>query len=281
MQTSSGRPRRAAAAWAAVTIGVLAAGLAWNAAMARAQEQPPELTGDVQLGAQLYAQQCAQCHASDGRGAEIENTGRRAPPLAGVDRVTAAYVDLVMRTGRMPPAADPFDNQPREVVFGEEERAAVVAYTVRQFGLDVDLPDVAAGDPARGQEVYATNCAACHGSTGAGGVAGAGAWTPNVNQYSAVTLAEAIRVGPFQMPRFDAGQISDQEIGDIAGFLEEVRAEEGTPLGLTELNPVFASGFVALLAIALLVSLAWISSRATWFPDPEAESEEDVPGGDT
>jgi ubiquinol-cytochrome c reductase cytochrome c subunit len=264
--------KRRLISWIVLIAGLAALTAWWTARDASAQEAGQ--TGDVALGGQLYAQNCAQCHASDGRGAEVANTGRRAPALANRPEVTAAYIDLVMRTGRMPPAANPFDNQPREIAFDDEERAAIVAFTVERFGLETDIPNVPEGNAGRGQSAYATNCAACHGSTGAGGVAGGGAWTPNVARYDAVTLAEAVRVGPFQMPAFGSDQLTDQEVGDVAAFLEEVEGEAGTPLGLIELNPVFASGFVALLAIAMLVSLFWISSKPTWFPDPEAGEAE-------
>jgi ubiquinol-cytochrome c reductase cytochrome c subunit len=271
MDTASRRVYRRLGSWLVLIAAVVAVATWWAARGVSAQEA--NQIGDVELGARLYAQNCAQCHASDGRGAEVANTGRRAPALADRPQVTAAYVDLVMRTGRMPPAGNPFDNQPRDIVFNDEQRAAIVAFTVQRFGLAVDVPDVPEGNAGRGQSSYATNCAACHGSTGAGGVAGGGAWTPNVAQYDAVTLAEAIRIGPFQMPAFASDQLSDQEIGDIAAFLEEVRGEAGTPLGLIELNPVFASGFVALLALVMLLSLFWISSKPTWFPDPPGEGD--------
>ena len=274
MQALSPRSRQALLAWSAVicAAGVLYAIQSAPVADARTEDSAPG--GDASLGAQLYASSCAQCHAADGRGAEVAGTGRMAPALAGRDLGTA-YVDLVLRTGRMPPPEEnPFDNQARQVVFDEEERAAIVAYTAQQFGLEQNIDPPPPGDPARGQDVYATNCAACHGSTGAGGVAGGGAWTPALTHYDDVTIWEAIRVGPFQMPAFDVEQISDQEAGDVAAFLDEVEQEGGTPiLGLVELNPVFASGFVALMSVALLFSLLWISGRPTWFPDPEAERD--------
>ena len=240
---------------------------------ADAQTEGPAAAGDTALGAQLYASYCAQCHAADGSGGEIPVTGGTAPALADAG-IGTAYVDLVLRTGRMPPPGDPFDNQPREVVFDEEERAAIVAYTAEAFDLEQNIDPPPTGDPARGQEVYATHCAACHGSTGAGGVAGGGAWTPALTSYDAVTIWEAIRVGPFQMPAFDAEQISEQEAGDVAAFLHEIGEERGTPVfGLVELNPVFASGFVALFAVAMVLSLLWISGQPTWFPDPEADRD--------
>jgi ubiquinol-cytochrome c reductase cytochrome c subunit len=272
MDTASHQMRRRLSAWFVVTGALIALVLWWDARDATAQEA--DQIGDVALGGQLYAQQCAQCHASDGSGAIVPETDRRAPALVDRPEMTAAYVDLVIRTGRMPPAADPFDNQPRDIAFDEEQRNAIVAYTVEQFGLTNDIPEVPEGDAGRGQSVYATNCAACHGATGAGGVAGGGAWTPEVARYDAVTLAEAIRVGPFQMPAFGEDQITDRQVGDVAAFMEEVRHESGTPLGLIELNPVYASGFVALLAVVMILSLFWISSKPTWFPDPEGTAGE-------
>lgn len=268
------RSRRSLTAWAAVILAALTVALLVSS-RADAQEDPAEF-GDAAEGARLYALNCASCHAANGLGTEVGDTGRLAPPLRDSEQVTASYMDLVMRTGRMPPAASPFDNRPREVVYDEAERLAIVAYTVEEFGVENDLfvVEEEAGDPSRGQQLWAANCAACHGSTGAGGVAGGGAWTPRVNNLEATTIGEAIRVGPFQMPAFDNEQISEQGMADVAAFMAEVESEEGTPLGLTELNPVFASGFAALLAVVMLLSLFWISGKPSWFPDPEAAAEE-------
>lgn len=281
MSARAGHPVRNLVTWLALIIVCAALGLWWATGEVAAQESAT--AGDVELGGQLYAQACAQCHASDGSGAQVPGTDRIAPALAGREQVTAAYIDLVLRTGRMPPAADPYDNQPRQVAFDEEERAAIIAWTTEEFGLTDDLAeitDLPEGDAGRGQAVYAGNCAACHGNTGAGGVAGGGAWTPEVNHFEPATLAQAIRIGPFQMPAFAEDTISQQEVADIGAFMEEVSAESGTPLGLVELNPVFASAFVALLAVAMILSLFWISSKPTWFPDPDADSDAPRPDDD-
>jgi ubiquinol-cytochrome c reductase cytochrome c subunit len=269
MHGLSAGSKRSLAAWAAVAIAGLAVALTWSA-RAGAETTGAEAIGDVALGSQLYALDCAQCHAANGLGAEVGDTGRLAPPLRNSEQVTAAYVDLVLRTGRMPPARSPFDNRARQEIYTDEERRAIVAYTVAEFDLENDLLTVGEGDPARGQQLWAANCAACHGSTGAGGVAGGGTWTPRVNTLEPVTIAEAARVGPFQMPAFDDEQISREGLADIAAFMAAIEEETGTPLGLVELNPVFASGFVALFAVVMLLSLLWISGKPSWFPDPQS-----------
>lgn len=233
------------------------------------------LTPAERRGAEaLYANQCATCHGADARGATIPGTQTRAPALAGNDDVTVPYVDLTVRVGRMPPPKnEPFDNRARNVIVSDEERRALVIYMAEQFDLPGEIPTPPPGDASRGREVYAANCAQCHGSAGAGGVAGAGAWTPPVINRSDVAIAEAIRVGPFEMPRFGVEQISDEEVGDVAAFLAFVAEEQGTPLGLVEINPVYASGFAFLFALAVLVSALWIAGRPTMFPDPDPEPE--------
>lgn len=269
--------------WAALALGALAV-VTLGAREAGAQGSQPEAS--VDRGAVLYAQNCATCHGADGRGGEVPVEGGLAPSLHAEDNpaIEAAYVDLVMSTGRMPPVGSAFDNREREVVLDAEQRADVIAWMTDEFGLPGDLPEVGEGDPAAGREVWAANCQQCHGATGAGGVAGAGAWTPQVTDKSPRQIAEAIRVGPFQMPQFDEEQITDQEVADVAAYLEEIASEPRTPVfGLIELNPVFASGFVALLAVVVLLSLTWIGGRPAWFPDPkrtgDATAKPDVPAG--
>jgi ubiquinol-cytochrome c reductase cytochrome c subunit len=269
--------------WGLLAVAVVLAIAALRPAHpARAQQRDPDAPTAAELteGAELYAVFCASCHGSDGLGGVVEGTGRRAPALAErPDEVTVPYVDLVVRVGRMPPAGDPFDNRARNRdVIDERERELLVAYLTREFDLEGEIPNPPEGEARRGLEVYDTNCAQCHGSTGAGGVAGRGAYTPQINQYPPVTIAEAIRVGPFQMPQFDRTTISDQEVGDIAAFLDHVQEESGTPLfRLTELNPVYASAYVFVLALVILASVVWIAGRPAWFPDPQPpQAEEDA-----
>ena len=255
-----------ASAAVAIAGGLLPAAAA-QTALTPAQERQAET---------IFANNCATCHGSDGLGRTIPGTDRTAPPLAGNPDVTVPYVDLTIRVGRMPPPdAEPFDNRARHVLYSDEQRRALVVYIAEQFALEGEVPVPAQGDAAAGREVYAANCAQCHGSTGAGGVAGAGAWTPPVVDRGAVAVAEAIRVGPFEMPRFGPEQISDEQIGDVAAFLDDVATEHTTPLGLLEINPVHASGLAFILALVVLVSALWIAGRPSWFPDPDTPPRDD------
>ncbi|HUH06721.1 MAG TPA: c-type cytochrome [Egibacteraceae bacterium] len=229
-------------------------------------------TAQRREAALLYSVHCAQCHGAFGQGAQVPGTTRRAP---SIDQVPVALLDLVLQTGRMPPAGDPWDSRRRTHVLDQSERDLLIAYLRAEFDLPGEIPEPPEGNAAAGRLVFEVNCAACHGSVGGGGVAGGGAFTPRINAYDAVTLAEAIRTGPFEMPSFAAGQISDQQIGDVAAFLRQIEEEQGTlVLGLVELNPVFASAFAGLLTLVVVLSLLWIAGRPADFPDRETTEEE-------
>lgn len=276
MQAVSPVTRRALAWWTVVALSVLAAvalGGADASAQSTDQGGPQGLEG-ADRGGLLYAQQCASCHGAGGAGGEVPQYGGQAPSMLPEENanITVAYLDLVMSTGRMPPAGSPYDNRERQVVLDEQERVDLIGWMVREFDVPGGQPALGQGDAAVGQEVWAANCAHCHGSTGQGGVAGAGAWTPSVVDKTPQQIAQSIRVGPFQMPQFVEGQITDAEVDDVVAFMAVVAEEPATPvLGLVELNPVYASGFVIVLAVLLLVSLAWIGGKPKWFPDPPSD----------
>jgi ubiquinol-cytochrome c reductase cytochrome c subunit len=255
------RTRRALLAWSALLLVAGALALAAAARPAGAQDEGHQQR--VARGEDIFTRQCASCHSITGGEA-------RAPDLR---QVSVPYADLVLRTQRMPPG-DPEGRTKGNVRYSDEDREALVTYLTEQFDLEGEVTEPGEGDPARGREIFATHCAACHGSTGAGGVAGGGAITPNLIGLDGLTLAQAIRVGPFQMPRFSPDQISDQGVGDIAAFMDVVAEEPGTLLGFAELNPVFASAFVLALSIVVLLSCMWITGRVQMFPDRRDDEEE-------
>lgn len=261
-----GRTGRSVIGWAAVTAAAVAVTLlAPLLAGEQATAQETDVEGEeTARGDELYAVHCAQCHGASGGGGQVDGSDAVAPPLVGMD---VARVDLVLRTGRMPPAEPDGTGRGRD--WSDGEREALVAHLTAVFDLSGGLPEVVDGDAARGRELFATHCAACHGYTGAGGVAGGGAITPQVSGLEPRTIVEAVRVGPFQMPQFGEGAIDEDGGSDVAAYLTEVAEEEGTPLNFVELNPVIASAFVAALALVVLLSCMWLAGRVTMFPDPE------------
>ncbi|HEV2813827.1 MAG TPA: cytochrome c, partial [Solirubrobacteraceae bacterium] len=77
---------------------------------------------------------------------------------------------------------------------------------------------VAAGDAAKGREVFGASCAACHGADGGGGsgpkLAGEQAYT------DPATVVNQVRNGGGGMPAF-ADSLDEQELADVSAFVVE------------------------------------------------------------
>lgn len=78
------------------------------------------------------------------------------------------------------------------------------------------LPISPASDPAQlGEQLFVTEgCASCHGLDGRGGIIG-----PSIIGTKAEKLRVETLVGPKGMPPYAASALSDQELADIAAFL--------------------------------------------------------------
>jgi ubiquinol-cytochrome c reductase cytochrome c subunit len=220
----------------------------------------------AEVGAELYAGQCASCHGTDGTG--IPNRG---PTL--LDEGPAA-VDFVLRTGRMP-LANPHKQATREPTrYSDAEIRALVAYA-GAFGNGPAIPnvDIAAGNLANGAHLFQLNCAACHVASGAGAAIGGGRNAPDLMDSTATEVGEAILVGPGAMPVF--GSFSDQDINDVAAYVKDLQRMRTTaPDDFGGAGPV-AEGLAAwLLALLPLIALTrWIGTPHEGRDAPTATSE--------
>jgi quinol---cytochrome-c reductase cytochrome c subunit len=201
--TPAGRPRPLWLVAAVVAAGALVqlgtAGHAATAAQAGGRGQT------------LYQQNCATCHGQGGQGTQ------RGPSLRGVG---AASADFYLSTGRMPIADEQRNPGRSKPAFGRADIDALVAY-VASLGGGPPVPavDPAAGRLAEGERLYQENCAACHSATGAGGALTSGQVAPSLAQATPVQVAEAIRVGPGAMPRFEPQALDDPQVDSIAAYV--------------------------------------------------------------
>jgi ubiquinol-cytochrome c reductase cytochrome c subunit len=259
--------RRLAAGGAALlaSLAVVGAGIALLGAPAVAgpSEQVPDAPpadgqDDEQVaeGRQLYLAHCASCHGGEAQG------GRYGPSLLGVG---AASADFQLRTGRMP-AADPEGQQPpRPPAFDEPQITALVAY-LASLGDGPAIPEWEVDESLlqRGAELYIADCAPCHGATANGGATGGGWIAPPLIGVGSQTVAEAIVIGPGQMPAFELAESDLNAVVTYVDYLQEVPNPGGFEIG--GIGPVpeglvaWAVGATALVAVCILIGREW---RAT------------------
>lgn len=202
----------------------------------------------AQRGATLFEVHCSSCH-----GVALQGSAN-APPLLGV---SAGYVDFELRTGRMPAAVPWLQSVQKKPIFSSGQIQSVVRYVVAAGHGDPHLPRVAQGSIKRGRAVFAENCAQCHGVTAQGASVGYAVVAPSLMHVQPEQIAEAIRSGPSQMPKFGTDVLRNREIDDVAsyiGFLQKNRrAYNPGGLQLANIGPV-AEGFVAwVFGLGLLV----------------------------
>jgi ubiquinol-cytochrome c reductase cytochrome c subunit len=175
-------------------------------------------------GKELYAAYCLSCHGVDGSG--ISSTAHPpgvldlhglGPPLRGVGALSA---DFYLTTGYMP-LADPHDQPLRtKSPFDKQEIAALIKY-VASFGggPQVPTPHPERGDVSRGLSLFTEHCAGCHQIVAEGGYV-TNAVAPPLHEARPVQIAEAVRIGPYLMPRFPTSQISDAQLDSIVAYVQ-------------------------------------------------------------
>lgn len=257
--------RRGEAGATALAMGaVVAAAIALSTAMSPSAEARDD---EVAAGRQLFLTACVSCHGIDGVGTD------QGPTLVGVG---AASADFMLRTGRMPlndPGDQPTHKRP---AYDDTQIEQLVAY-IATLGSGPPIPDVDpdAGDLSVGGEIYRGNCAACHQAAGSGGALSDGVIAPDLHQATATEIAEAVRIGPNEMPVFGADVISDDDLDSLVRYvlqLDDPQSPGGFQLGI---GPV-AEGFVALLVGlgGLMLVARWVTAEPQDHEDPAAPEVE-------
>jgi ubiquinol-cytochrome c reductase cytochrome c subunit len=208
----------------------------------------------VARGRTLFAQGCASCHGADLRGRP--NLG---PSLRGAG---AAAADFYLSTGRMP-LDNPTDQPQRsEPAYPRDAIAALVAYVGSFGGPAIPRVDAARGDVARGRKQFAERCAGCHQILGRGGIVTGGS-VPPLTDSTATQLGEAVRVGPYLMPKFSAAQLDGRRLADLAAYVQDIKhPDDRGGWGIGHIGPI-PEGMVAwLLAGLVLLGVARLIGEA-------------------
>jgi ubiquinol-cytochrome c reductase cytochrome c subunit len=225
-------------------------------------------TGLAAEGYALYGANCATCHGSRGGGMNASPAARGSggipslgPRLRGVG---ARGADFYLRTGYMPLSSP--DDQPRrsQVFFSERQLRALIAYVASLGpGPPVPKPHPERGNVSEGQQLFAESCAGCHQILAAGGIV-TGGRVPSLGAATPVQIAEAVRIGPYLMPRFSRRQISDHQLDSLIRYVELTRSlKDAGGWGIGHLGPI-PEGLVAWLIAgsALVVVSLLIGKRA-------------------
>jgi quinol---cytochrome-c reductase cytochrome c subunit len=207
-------------------------------------------------GQDLYGGYCIRCHGAQGAGLE-----GKGPPLRGVG---ARAADFYLRTGYMP-LRNPREQPHRQrSLFSDQDLDALIGYVASLGGGPaVPRPHPERGSLSEGLRLFTENCAGCHQVVGAGGIV-TGARVPSLAQATPTQVAEAVRIGPYLMPRFSRKQLSDAELDSIVRYVEETKSpEDAGGWALGHLGPI-PEGLVAWLiaGVAVVAVAVLIGGRA-------------------
>ncbi|OUM36269.1 cytochrome-c oxidase, cbb3-type subunit III [Pseudomonas putida] len=112
----------------------------------------------LKMGGRLFASNCSVCHGSDAKGAfGFPNLTDKDWRWGGEAETIKASI-MNGRHGVMPAWAE---------VIGDQGVADVAAFVLTSMD-GRSLPEGAKADPAKGKEIFASNCVACHGPEGKG-----------------------------------------------------------------------------------------------------------------
>jgi ubiquinol-cytochrome c reductase cytochrome c subunit len=245
---------------AACAVGAAAVALAPRAATGQAAggavpAQPAQGSRLAATGRQLYLGSCSSCHGFDARGVR-----GRGPSLHGVG---ARAADFYLSTGRMP-LDDPRDQPLRHTpAFPRTQLAALTAYVASLGGPPIPHADPRRGSLSEGWQEYADRCAGCHQVVGQGGMV-TGARVPSLQAATATQIAEAVRIGPYLMPKFSESTLDQRKLDSLVRYIDYTRAPQdrgGWAIG--HIGPV-PEGMVAwfLGLLALILTARVIDERA-------------------
>ena len=206
-------------------------------------------------GAQLYQDDCASCH-----GVALRGTPGVAPSLIGVG---AGPVDFYLSTGRMPLASPREQPQRNAPLYDARQIDALVDYVSSFGGPPAPTADPSKGDLAVGLHQFTLNCAGCHQIVGRGGPT-LGAVAPSLQAATPQQIAEAVRMGPYLMPRFDPRQIDQHQLDSLTRYILWTRKPDNAGgWGIYNIGPI-PEGIVAwFLALAALVIVARLIGERT------------------
>jgi mono/diheme cytochrome c family protein len=215
----------------AITIAILAILLALVFFIPTAAQEVDDLE-QLELGGQIYLENCTVCHGEDGQGRVGATLAKDWPSI----RPDLKVRDTIERgiPGTLMPAwsqaqGGPLDDQEIDAltfyILSWQTGGPIYIFPTPTPGMRLSLtpPPGVTGDPNRGALLYASNCAVCHGQEGEGriGATLAKDWPsfrPDLQVKSAIEIGVEGSVMP-AWSREHGGPLTDQDINDIVAFI--------------------------------------------------------------
>ena len=189
-----------------------------SATSAQAAGYQKALDAQIAAGQKLFVEGCSSCHGLAAQG------GPAAPTLIGVG---SAAVDFQISTGRMPLAAPQAQAPSKQVIYSDEETAAIAAY-IGSLAPGPQIPtaeqlNYEGANLAEGGELFRTNCSQCHNFAGAGGALSNGAYGPNLRDATPKQIYEAMLTGPENMPVFSNDTLTTENKQAIIKYIQNMK----------------------------------------------------------
>jgi quinol---cytochrome-c reductase cytochrome c subunit len=229
-------------------------------------------SGLAAYGYHLYGQYCLGCHGGNaagrtnappyatgaGPGRAQGQQGGIAPSLQGVGALAA---DFYLRTGYMPLLHLGLQPRRSHVVLSDHQIMALVAYIASFGGPPIPTPKPQLGSISQGLALFTEHCAGCHQVMAQGGYV-TGALPPPLVHATARQVAEAVRIGPYVMPKFSKRAISDRQLDSIVRYVEFTKnPTRPGGWGLNFLGPVPEGLITWFIAIPALIALCLLLGR--------------------
>ena len=256
---------------AVLTLAVLGALGLLGAGSAGASSGPPK-NPLAAYGYHLYGEYCLSCHGANaggrmnqtststgnGPGREQEQQNGVGPSLQGVGALAA---DFYLRTGYMPLRRIGMQPRREPVFLSNHQIRALVAYIASFGGPPIPKPKPQSGDVSKGLELFTEHCAGCHQVVAQGGVV-TGALPPALVNATPRQVAEAVRIGPYVMPKFSQRDLTNRQLDSIVRYVEFTKnpARPGG-WGLGYLGPLPEGLVTWFIAIPGLIVLCLLLGR--------------------
>lgn len=187
----------------------------------------------IQSGEKTYAKLCMDCHGENGKG-EGALIGTALNNQQFLNTFSNEEISDMINHGR------PSNMMPQFSFLEDNEVDHLVSF-IRSWQtetLSLEAPSVIEGNSTKGQKLYNTNCAMCHGETGSGlltsstAIANPETLKQMTDEQLWITVAygrEETRMGPALKGLEGVKQLEKQDISDIVIYIREALFEKYDP----------------------------------------------------